>query len=404
MASRQQTHEQKAALKRALREEFARGEWRIGAPAPSQRELAERFGMSHPVVAQVVRELVEEGLFHIRPRIGTFVGPPPIQAREKPLETFVFLGDGESPLPERERALRMGFEDGIARKGGLVLCVDKAQGREPRDAPPLASVGGVFEWALHLDRLSLARLFEAPDVARVFFWHSAQNNPQGESVRDSVSFDDFDGGRRATEHLLSLGHERIAFLGLHGASEAPQVRWSREREDGWRDTLNQRGLSGEGFSFHPSQAPALPYGIDHAPIGREVVRRFLQSMAAARVSAVVAANDRLATTLLELLREVGVARTLWPSVVSFDNEPALFDASVTSLRLPWDEVGQAAADLLWQRRERTGAREPQHRAIKMRLIPRLTCRADWPLSPAYAVLYGDAFSSGERPATASGTG
>jgi len=104
MASRQQTHEQKAALKRALREEFARGEWRIGAPAPSQRELAERFGMSHPVVAQVVRELVEEGLFHIRPRIGTFVGPPPIQAREKPLETFVFLGDGESPLPERERA------------------------------------------------------------------------------------------------------------------------------------------------------------------------------------------------------------------------------------------------------------------------------------------------------------
>src|SRR5690606_37270459 len=52
----------------------------------------------------------------------------------------------------------------------------------------------------------------------------------------SVHVDDALGGRLATEHLLKLGHKRIAFLA--GPLSAP---WAQERFEGYRRALREAG-------------------------------------------------------------------------------------------------------------------------------------------------------------------
>jgi DNA-binding LacI/PurR family transcriptional regulator len=105
----------------------------------------------------------------------------------------------------------------------------------------------------------------------------------------------------------------------------------------------------------------------------DVPRRLLRTGA----TAVVAANDRVALGLLRALRESSLPEYQWPSIVGFDDDPELAAHLVTSLRLPWDELGRAAADLLWERSRGQLEGAATHRRVPMRLIPRLTCRKDW---------------------------
>ncbi len=60
-----------------------------------------------------------------------------------------------------------------------------------------------------------------------------------------VGPDNRKGARDAVEHLLRLGHRRIAFLGGDGRMTTQQ-----ERVGGWRDALNGWGLAADEFARH----------------------------------------------------------------------------------------------------------------------------------------------------------
>ncbi|MQA02107.1 MAG: FCD domain-containing protein [Streptosporangiales bacterium] len=61
------------ALLERLTNELLDGGTEPGAKLPSERQLAERFHISRPVVREVLRELQERGLVEISPGRGTFV-------------------------------------------------------------------------------------------------------------------------------------------------------------------------------------------------------------------------------------------------------------------------------------------------------------------------------------------
>lgn len=92
----------------------------------------------------------------------------------------------------------------------------------------------------------------------------------------------------------------------------------------------------------------------------------------------VAANDAVVMGLLDALREARGPRDGWPGIVSFDNSQAARRHNITSLHLPWDELGREAVDLLWSSAHNHWPSVPQHRAVSMRLIPRLSFRQRWP--------------------------
>lgn len=303
--------------------------------------------------------------------MGTFTG----RSHGKPRELFVITWpDGAD---EQDTQIKLGFEDGIAACGGAVLRWTRAQAEEvEQHGHGESGVAGVFEWAFGIE-------WELERTARVQF--GSATLPGEEFVRDRVEFDDRAGGRELTEHLLAEGHRHIAFLGLHTVSgEGPE--WSRERENGWRDCLQERGL--EVRAFHLAQAPRAYDDEDALRCARRAARELVSALAKGEeLSAVVAANDGAALQVLEELHAQNVPRASWPALVGFDNDARLSDHLLTSLRLPWEEVGRTAAQLLWQRHQ-GGAKEAQHRLVPMKLIPRLTCRKVWAMASPLAQTVG----------------
>jgi GntR family transcriptional repressor for pyruvate dehydrogenase complex len=61
------------AAYQSLREGIAAGRFPPGSRLPSERELAERMGVSRPLVRETMRLLVGQGLVEVRPRRGIFV-------------------------------------------------------------------------------------------------------------------------------------------------------------------------------------------------------------------------------------------------------------------------------------------------------------------------------------------
>ena len=172
----------------------------------------------------------------------------------------------------------------------------------------------------------------------------------------SVSLDDAAGAQLATEHLLELGHERIAMVtGVAGSDR------SQRREQGVIKALADRGLS------LPTEW--LVEGGFAASLGHTAGARLL----CGRRRPVVVANVMAAIGVLAAARDLGIVVPTELSVV------ALLDTwfcehtapPLTVVDLPIREMGEAAVDLLVRMiggkpRESIVLRDPPPRLIVRR--------------------------------------
>ncbi|MGH2602789.1 MAG: FadR/GntR family transcriptional regulator, partial [Dehalococcoidia bacterium] len=63
----------RAGLSDLLESQILSGQVRTGMKLPSERELAERYGVSRPIVREALRGLIERNLVEVRPGRGTYV-------------------------------------------------------------------------------------------------------------------------------------------------------------------------------------------------------------------------------------------------------------------------------------------------------------------------------------------
>jgi len=152
---------------------------------------------------------------------------------------------------------------------------------------------------------------------------------------DLVRVDHQAGARLAVEHLIGLGHRRIACLS--GPSE---FAVSRARVQGWRDALAAAGVE-PGPSW-------LLEGDFSAAAGHALA---LDLLARGEISAIFASNDLLAIGALRAAAERGVAVPAALSVIGFDGIdlggygfPAL-----TTVGHPIRAMGEKAAEVLIER-------------------------------------------------------
>lgn len=117
--------------------------------------------------------------------------------------------------------------------------------------------------------------------------------PDGEAVVAALAFDNRGGGRRLTEHLLSLGHRRIGYVA--GPLERTTTR---HRLEGHRDALRAAGLVGdeERLTVHGPYDRRSGYDATLELLRREP-----------EVTAVVAANDTVALGASAAIRDRGCA-------------------------------------------------------------------------------------------------
>ncbi len=65
-------------IKERLQRQIQQGVYEVGAKLPSERDLAQEFGVSRMTARQALQDLAQEGLVYSRVGKGTFVSPPKI--------------------------------------------------------------------------------------------------------------------------------------------------------------------------------------------------------------------------------------------------------------------------------------------------------------------------------------
>jgi LacI family transcriptional regulator len=151
----------------------------------------------------------------------------------------------------------------------------------------------------------------------------------------AINSDDHRGGLLATQHLLALGHVRIAHL-----MGNPDVATAVPRRDGYLEALRAAGIAPD---------PALLVGASfEGNRGYRAMQTLLALPSALRPTAVFAANDLCADGALRALTEWGVRVPEDISLVGYDDTwfAAMMRPPLSSVHMPIYEMGMAAAAML----------------------------------------------------------
>lgn len=180
-------------------------------------------------------------------------------------------------------------------------------------------------------------------------------------VFTATDVDNAEGGRLATEHLLLLGHRKIAHL----FGDEFQ-RSAHDRETGWRAALAAAGIvPPDEYRVVCDYQGDTGYAATHALLALPDPP-----------TAIFAANDRLAFACMRAARDAGVAMPEQLSVVGFDDIPAapLVMPPLTTVRQPLAQIGRVAVERLIARLENRSG-EPLASADDYRLFsPELVIR------------------------------
>lgn len=150
-----------------------------------------------------------------------------------------------------------------------------------------------------------------------------------------IFVDDQTGGRLATDHLIKLGHRRIAFIG-----DIEDGRFgfesSTKRRSGYREALNV-----VGYERRPEYDRIGPHGSEAS---RSIAAELLSL--AQPPTGIFTSSDTQAFGVIEAAKEFGVRIPDELSVIGFDDIDIASYLGLTTVRHPLYESGLIAAELV----------------------------------------------------------
>lgn len=167
-------------------------------------------------------------------------------------------------------------------------------------------------------------------------------NQQGDTAFEMlhwVASDDLSGAHEAMQHLISLGHREIGYLGA-----ANRPRSNRIRLQGYREVLSTAGVRIKEDWIRIAPA-AHRYHSDDVMDGQVLLPALLE----ARVTAVFCYNDAIAAGALMYCRSAGIRVPEEVSIMGFDDvEMAQYvTPPLTTIHQPKLRLGQTAMEMLW---------------------------------------------------------
>lgn len=148
----------------------------------------------------------------------------------------------------------------------------------------------------------------------------------------SMTMDDEGSARRATEHLIALGHRRVGFIA--GSEEYDLSNW---RIDGWREAMEAAELPLDGLCTRG----------DFSYESGVVAANELFDLATPP-TAIVASNDQMTLATLDTANQRGLKVPDDLSLISFDNTPVVrfTDPKLTAIDQPIAATFSKAVELL----------------------------------------------------------
>lgn len=188
---------------------------------------------------------------------------------------------------------------------------------------------------------------------------------------NKISFDYIKGGYLATEHLIKLGHEKIAFLG------APLTRQSRKGiMKGYLKALEHYNIRVEkNYIILDEIEQEIHDGIYEYKNGMKLAKRFLKLED--RPTAIFALNDMTAMGVIQEIKANGLKVPDDISVIGFDNIfiSEMVEPSLTTIEQPKYIMGKMAANILIDELNKSSNKEFVEIDLKPSLIERASTKA-----------------------------
>lgn len=222
--------------------------------------------------------------------------------------------------------------DAVAREHGFVTLATDTQQDEQRTTGAVRTlldrqVDALIYLTVGLTKLRVPAGFSRVPAALANCFPDEASPTLASFIPDEVA-----GGRAAAQHLIDLGHTRIAFLG--GTTTTPAVE---RREQGFREAM-----AAAGIPVRPDWVAHV--GWDIAP-AYHAARAVLGRPADVRPTALLAANDRAAVGLVLAAENLGLSVPGDVSIIGYDDEQRIADTMVPALStvaLPQRRMGEEA--------------------------------------------------------------
>ena len=341
------------------------GEYAVGHRVPTEAELSGRFNASRLTVARAMRDLEQQGYLDRRRGAGSFVRQRQVGAGS----LFGLIGVSTdrgitaticSAITRGAQQNGLGFIWGNVLRDDVDIAIKQA--RQVCKQYIANRVAGVFFIPLELPapripvNREIAEDLRNAGIPVVLLDRDLDEYPK-RSDFDLVGINNRRGGAVLTEHLLDLGYRRIHFVGRDWT-----VATVSARIEGYCDALKQHGLQPDPAWIHRGDYTQLSFA-------RELLEK-------SDAEAFVCVNDYVAATLIQQLAALGVRVPADVAVVGFDDVEyaTLVLVPLTTLRQPCEELGDAAVDLMLERRENP-ALPPREVQLGCQLIVRESCGA-----------------------------
>lgn len=173
---------------------------------------------------------------------------------------------------------------------------------------------------------------------------------------DFVGDDDFYGGKIATEHLIKIGHKKIAYFGVGG-----NIYSDNQIKKGYMEKLNEYGIKEKYIIENDNDRNRLKENII------EVVKK--------GVTGIICWSDLMAINLINILEGIKLKIPDDISVIGYDNIDflSIFHIPLTTVSQPNYEIGKYAAILITERIKNPDAK-PKKIIFKPELVVRKTTK------------------------------
>jgi DNA-binding LacI/PurR family transcriptional regulator len=160
-----------------------------------------------------------------------------------------------------------------------------------------------------------------------------------------VMVDNYTGAVQAMEYLITLGHQRIAFIGESWQNDNPLHHYVEvERLSAYRDTLMRYGIAVQEELIALGQYYKLDNGGSMGD-GGQLMEKILRIQP--HPTAILAGSDITASGILQTVYRHGLRVPHDISIIGFDDTLATFLAPpLTTVSLPMREMGRKAVEIV----------------------------------------------------------
>jgi DNA-binding LacI/PurR family transcriptional regulator len=340
-----------------------------GDVIPTEAELAARYGVSVGTVRRALRQLVDQEILYRQPGRGTFLTE---HSRQRAVRRG-FLACIVPYIRNPFAASVIAGAQYAAQRANYALLLYNSYGQPDAEEELLRqSLGSVAGIALMpVARPSLPSVLEEL-LHRRFPVVFADRLPTLDTTYvNYVTSDNHGGAYSAVQHLIELGHRRIALI--LGANSAVNSSLA-QRAEGYRQALRDHSLPVEealvleGLATYHETVEPIPLESGEREANIERLEEFLQRE---QPSAAFAINDLVAMDVWRAAERVGLAIPEDLSIVGFDDADFVSDLGLALTTVSQDAfgIGHEAVEVLTECVEGEVS-VPQQAVLPTRLVVR----------------------------------